>query len=396
MLREDGDVSAFSRQALQGDGVAKLTDRQALRCEKVGDEKSIVVDAGGGERRFAFDVLLCAVGRVARLSRFGLAEPGIPVQRTVVTDEHLQTIYPNILAAGNVAGPCQFTHTAAPRPGLRRSTVCVRSNRWRCCAGGRGSMPGVVPSRVPGGATAGVALAVAAALAVLAASSAVAAPPTLPPLVDALGGLGAGWRVATLPDQKPPVTRYTAETVDGRAALRIEAAASCGNLVHALPGLPAPRTLRWAWRLQQPNGAADLRRKSGDDAAVKVCLSFDLPLAAVPFVERQLLRLARSRSGEALPAATLCWVWAGAEERGALLDNVYSRRVRVIVLRNGSDAAGAWLQESRDVAADFRRAFGDESPTLPPLTAVIVAGDADNTGGRSVAHVEGLGFGPGD
>ncbi|MBE0547540.1 MAG: FAD-dependent oxidoreductase, partial [Rubrivivax sp.] len=103
MLREDEEVSAFARQALQDDGVAVLTGHQALRCEKVGDEKFIVVDAGGQEGRLAFDVLLCAVGRVARLSGFGLEELGIPVQRTVVADGYLQAIYPNILAAGGVA-----------------------------------------------------------------------------------------------------------------------------------------------------------------------------------------------------------------------------------------------------------------------------------------------------
>ncbi|HSM23210.1 MAG TPA: DUF3047 domain-containing protein [Rubrivivax sp.] len=217
---------------------------------------------------------------------------------------------------------------------------------------------------------------------------------TLPPLVSETGGLGSGWRVVTLPAQKPPVTRYTAERVDGRHALRVEAAASYGNLVYVLPGVAAPRSLRWAWRVQQPNAAADLRTKGGDDSAAKVCLSFDLPLDAVPFVERQLLRLARSRTGENLPAATLCWVWAGPEERGALLDNAYSRRVRYIVLRNANDTPGQWQSESRDVAADFLRAFGDESPTVPPLTAVIVAGDADNTGGRSLAHVAELAFAP--
>ena len=152
----------------------------------------------------------------------------------------------------------------------------------------------------------------------LCATAACAVAVTLPPLVDERGGLGAGWRVVTLPAQKSPITRYTAERVDGRDALRVEAAASYGNLVYVLPGVPAPRTLRWAWRMQQPNAAADLRVKTGDDVAVKVCLSFDLPLSAVPFVERQLLRLARSHSGEELPAATLCWVWAAAEQNEPL------------------------------------------------------------------------------
>jgi Protein of unknown function (DUF3047) len=214
----------------------------------------------------------------------------------------------------------------------------------------------------------------------------------LGPLVQG-GAPGPGWRVVNLPQQQLPATRYTAETVDGREALRVQAQASYGNLVHDVPAAEAPRVLQWAWRLQQPNAAVDLRTKAGDDSAVKVCMSFDLPDAKVPFVERQLLRLARARTGQALPAATLCWVWGASEAVGTVLPNAYTRRVRYLVLRNAHSATATWLDEKRDVAADFRRAFGDEvvaAETLPPLTAVIVAGDADNTGGSSVAHVSGL------
>ena len=113
MIREDTEVSAYAQQALEADGVAVLTGHKALRCEKQGDEKFIVVEAGGAEKRIAFDVLLCAVGRVARLQGFGLEELGIAVGRTIQVDEYLQTSLPNILAAGDVAGPFQFTHTAA-------------------------------------------------------------------------------------------------------------------------------------------------------------------------------------------------------------------------------------------------------------------------------------------
>jgi pyruvate/2-oxoglutarate dehydrogenase complex dihydrolipoamide dehydrogenase (E3) component/uncharacterized membrane protein YdjX (TVP38/TMEM64 family) len=113
MLREDEEVSAYARQVLEADGVAVLTGHKALRCEKDGDAKFIVVEAGGQEKRIGFDLLLCAVGRVARLQGFGLEELGIPVNRTVHTDAYLQTVYPNILAAGDVAGPYQFTHVGA-------------------------------------------------------------------------------------------------------------------------------------------------------------------------------------------------------------------------------------------------------------------------------------------
>jgi pyruvate/2-oxoglutarate dehydrogenase complex dihydrolipoamide dehydrogenase (E3) component/uncharacterized membrane protein YdjX (TVP38/TMEM64 family) len=113
MIREDEEVSAYARKALEADGVAVLTGHKALRCEKLGDDKFIVVEAGGQEKRIGFDLLLCAVGRVARLQGFGLEELGIPVKRTVQTNEYLQTVYPNILAAGDVAGPYQFTHVGA-------------------------------------------------------------------------------------------------------------------------------------------------------------------------------------------------------------------------------------------------------------------------------------------
>jgi hypothetical protein len=73
-----------------------------------------------------------------------------------------------------------------------------------------------------------------------------------------------------------------------------------------------------------------------------------------------------------------------------VVDNAYSRRVRYIVLRSAADAADTWMDERRDVAADFALAFGDEAPQPPPVTALIVAGDADNTGGRSVAFVADL------
>ena len=114
MVREDEEVSDFVRRALEADGVRVLTGHKALRCERDADGgKWLVVEAGGAEQRLPFDELLCAVGRVARLKGFGLEDLGIPVNRTVQVDEYLQTIYPNILAAGDVAGPYQFTHTAA-------------------------------------------------------------------------------------------------------------------------------------------------------------------------------------------------------------------------------------------------------------------------------------------
>lgn len=111
--REDEEVSVLTRAALESDGVTVLTEHEAVRCEASGDDKALIVRRDGSEARIEFDYLLCAVGRAPRLAGYGLEELGIPTERTVVTNEYLETLYPNIFAAGDVAGPYQFTHTAA-------------------------------------------------------------------------------------------------------------------------------------------------------------------------------------------------------------------------------------------------------------------------------------------
>lgn len=223
------------------------------------------------------------------------------------------------------------------------------------------------------------------ALALLAlAQAATLAWSALPPLHE-----GADWRFVGIAHKTP--TRFAAVELDGAPALRIEAEGSYGNLVHALPAGTAAGVLQWQWQVEQRNDAADLTRRGGDDTTLKVCALFDLPDERVPFVERQLLRIARKVSGEPLPAAVLCYVWDAALAPGSALDSPYSRRVRYLIARGPEAPLQRWLDERHDLAADFRRLFGDESPdALPPLTALVIGADADNTHARSVGFVRAL------
>jgi pyruvate/2-oxoglutarate dehydrogenase complex dihydrolipoamide dehydrogenase (E3) component/uncharacterized membrane protein YdjX (TVP38/TMEM64 family) len=109
LAREDADVAALAKAVLETDGVSVHTGHRAVRIEG----KVLVAEHGGAEVRLPFDTLILAVGRKARLSGFGLEELGVDTARTVVTDEFLATRFPNIFAAGDVAGPYQFTHTAS-------------------------------------------------------------------------------------------------------------------------------------------------------------------------------------------------------------------------------------------------------------------------------------------
>lgn len=210
------------------------------------------------------------------------------------------------------------------------------------------------------------------------------------------GPAPAPWRFAGLPQQRLPATRFEVEALPppgqggSGLALRVEARGSYGNLLHEWPAQQAGMArgrLAWSWRVEQPLAGADLRSKAGDDTALKVCAMFDMPRERVPFVERQLLRLAESRLGQPIPAATLCWVWDPSLPRETLLPNAHSRRLRFITL---GGQPGQWEHEERDLARDFQRAFGEESPELPPLQALAIGADADNTAGHSIGWLRQL------
>ena len=107
--REDDEVSALAQASLEASGVEVLTGHRAARVEP----GRLIADRDDSEVAIEFDVLVVAVGRAARLTGYGLEDIGIDTTKTVVTDDFLATRFPNIYAAGDVAGPYQFTHTAS-------------------------------------------------------------------------------------------------------------------------------------------------------------------------------------------------------------------------------------------------------------------------------------------
>jgi len=113
MGKEDLEVSTFAHKSLTESGVNILTSHQAMRCEMRDGKKYIIVKHNETEIDIEYDELLCAVGRSARLEGYGLEALGIETNRTIVTNEYLETLYPNIFAAGDIVGPYQFTHVAA-------------------------------------------------------------------------------------------------------------------------------------------------------------------------------------------------------------------------------------------------------------------------------------------
>ncbi len=113
LLREDAEVSELVAERFRSEGIALRLDHRPLEFVRDQDEKVLIAEHAGQTQRIAFDVVLVAVGRVANFAGYGLEALGIEVGKTITTNAFLQTNYPNIYAAGDVAGPYQFTHAAA-------------------------------------------------------------------------------------------------------------------------------------------------------------------------------------------------------------------------------------------------------------------------------------------
>lgn len=115
LIREDPEVSEMVASRFRAEGIDVLVSHKAKRVLEENGERVLIVEHEGQDKVIAFDELLCAVGRAPNTAGYGLEELGIPLTKTktVETNDYLQTLYPNIYACGDVAGPYQFTHTAS-------------------------------------------------------------------------------------------------------------------------------------------------------------------------------------------------------------------------------------------------------------------------------------------
>ena len=113
LMREDVEASDMVTARFRSEGIDVRLGHIAKRIEVIDGEKLLIAEYAGSEVRIPFDALLVAVGRHANLTGFGLEELGVTTGRTVEVNAYLQTNFPNIYAAGDVAGPYQFTHTAS-------------------------------------------------------------------------------------------------------------------------------------------------------------------------------------------------------------------------------------------------------------------------------------------
>jgi hypothetical protein len=227
----------------------------------------------------------------------------------------------------------------------------------------------------------------------LAATHAVAAAAEVPAFSRMTpGGAVTGWQ-ALKPAPKANDTRYSLVTDAGKVALQAQADSAMSGLIHPVRvDIRRYPLLRWRWKVAAPLKIADMTQKTGDDYAARIYVMFDYPTEKLSFGTRTKLRLAEVLYGQRIPTAALNYIWDNRQPIGTIQPNTYTDRARMIVVRSGAAQAGRWITETRDLAADFRAAFGEDPPDV---VAVALASDTDNTGESATAWYGDIEFLPG-
>lgn len=195
----------------------------------------------------------------------------------------------------------------------------------------------------------------------------------------------AQWEPLTFPKIKAHST-YTLVREGDRSSLRAESRNSASGLVsrRTFNVYETPR-LRWRWKVEQLPAGGDPREKEGDDYPIRVYVVFAYDPAQASLGDRLTYGAARLIYGEYPPHSTLNYVWAGRDVAERIIVSPYTEKARMIFLEKGRQRVGQWVEESVDILADYRAAFGKD----PPATAgLAVMSDTDNAGGTAVGYID--------
>jgi Protein of unknown function (DUF3047) len=200
-----------------------------------------------------------------------------------------------------------------------------------------------------------------------------------------------GWEALTF-SRVPRHSRYVVVREGESWVLRAESDASASALYRPLDLDPkVHRILTWRWKVENVLAKADPRRKEGDDYPARVYVAFQYDPAAASVWERSRYWAYRVIYGRYPPGRVLNYVWESRLPVGTVLDNAYTNRAKIVVVRSGAAEVGRWVTEQRDVYEDYRRLIGGEPPGI---VGVALMTDTDDTGERAVAYYDAISLEP--
>jgi hypothetical protein len=199
-------------------------------------------------------------------------------------------------------------------------------------------------------------------------------PPT-PPLTSVGAQNDPLWQPYLLPAKRE--TSYVRRYIDGRPVIQADADNAVSLYRRAMRIEPQNLgRLSFSWMVPKLIATADLSHQSAEDAPVRIVLAFDGDRSRLSYKNRLLFDLMEAVMGEEPPYATLMYVWDTRAPIESVIQAPRTDRIRTIVVDSGSAQTSVWRFHDRDIASDYRKAFGEEPGRL---TSVALMTDSDNT-----------------
>ena len=179
-------------------------------------------------------------------------------------------------------------------------------------------------------------------------------------------------------------TEYSLVEDDGTVVIKAVSRGSSSGLTREVTIDPKLYPIvEWRWKIENVLQKGDVTTKEGDDYPARLYITFAYDESKIDFLDQVQYELARVLHGQYPPTGAITYIWESRSPIGTIVPNPYTDRVKMIVIESGEAKVGQWVAESRNLYEDYRKAFGDNPPSI---SGVAVMTDTDNTQESAVAY----------
>ena len=193
------------------------------------------------------------------------------------------------------------------------------------------------------------------------------------------------------PDWKPltfkKIERHTTYKLvkdDNKVVIQAVAKASASGLTREIQINPKDYpVVQWQWKVMNVLKKGNVRRKDGDDYPARIYITFKYDPGKLSLAEKAKYEAIKVLYGQYPPLSAINYIWESKVPLGTIVSNPYTDRVKMIVVESGEGKLNQWVNEERNLSADYKKAFGEEPPII---SGVAIMTDTDNTGESATAY----------
>lgn len=194
--------------------------------------------------------------------------------------------------------------------------------------------------------------------------------------------LPEGWKPLTFKKVPNPTSYELVKDGEG-VVIKAMSDASASGLIKEVRIDPKEfPVVQWRWKVDNLLKRSDVTRKEGDDYPARLYITFEYDPEKVSFAKKLMFKAGQVIFGN-IPIGAINYIWDSKSPVGTFVDNAYTDFAKMVVVESGSQKVGMWVDESRNIYDDYKKAFGEDPPMI---NGVAIMSDTDDTKERVTAY----------